>query len=149
MAYKFLTRLGLLTGAIVVTTHMGVWSEPENISGSSKNANKTDADNDCRNLKELPIHEMCSIAQMDCRYAIRRGFYFSHRLLDWKKGFLKDTTKIINEHSLTESLREIQSSKEMQKESMRNSRFVELTLVKAPKPPMLKDDITCRKRELA
>lgn len=167
MTYKFLRRLGFLTGVLLYTTHIGVWAEPEvayklaeHITRSSKKlADSSDSIFENRALDTT--FDNCFVAQRQYNEAIKRGLYFSYRMPDWSTEFVKHTKNILNENiskrisnrlTENESWPFLEHNNKEQNIDLKSNPTV-CAPVNIPNHPMklpkIKDDITCGKRELA
>lgn len=171
MAYKFLTRLGFLTGVLLYTTHIGVWAEPdvayeltERVSRQLKEIANSSGSR-YGNTTRHPVFDYCFVAQQDYNNAIKRGIYFAYRMPDWTSEFLKHTNEILDENEFKEGKNDIHRSRDNHSSlaSEDNALGHRIDIVCNPdeyspvnikgnrsiKLPKIKDDITCGKRVLA
>lgn len=158
-ALKFITRLGILTGAVNLTKRMGIWVDPEEkceITGSiSADANQYFFQNGytSNSICDIISNE-CSSAQSNLSQAIKRGYYFTYRLPDWTSSFLTSTNYILDEETIeilhTKSLMQQERSEYIDPWRHIDQLDVDVNAINSAtmKPPKIKDDITCGKRVL-
>lgn len=150
-ALKFITRLGILTGAVNLTKRMGIWVDPEEkceITGSiSTDANQYLFKNGytSNNICDSISNE-CSSAQSNLSQAIKRGYYFTYRLPDWTTSFLTSTNYILDEETI--EILHTKSLMQQRSQYIDPCRHLDAINSATMKPPKIKDDITCGKRVL-